>query len=132
MLFLVFFLVLAFALGVLWWIILGLIAYHFSRITDHVILPFVLAYRVVRGQMTFRMAWWLFDFWWPFKFVRRGRAKWRIWKANRYRGVDELHPSLGIDVWAMTQLTKDERNAYLENLDRRRARLHEMDLRRTG
>jgi hypothetical protein len=124
MLFLALFLVLAACLGILWWLILSFLNYF----SDDIILPFVLAYRVVRGQMTFRMAWWLFDSWWPFKFVRRRRAKWRIWKANRYRGMDELHPSLGIDVWAMTQLTKDERNAYLENLDRRRARLHEMGI----
>jgi hypothetical protein len=113
--------------------VLGLVAIwgfvlFFLLFPDEFILPFVLLYRVIRGQLTFRIAWRIFDSWLPFKFVRRCRAEWRIWKARRYRGNDEFHPSLDMDVWSMMQLSPEGVEAYLEDLNRRRARVHDMEM----
>lgn len=92
---------------------------------EEVILPFVLTYRVIRRQLTPKIAWWMMDTWWPFKFYRRQRARYRVWKARRYRGNDEFHPSLDMDVLSMLEMTESEKEAYLADLVRRRQRHHD-------
>jgi len=96
-----------------------------ERFCEELLLPLVFASRVVKRKMSLKLAWQLMDTWWPFRMARRLRAKWRIWRATRYRGCDEFHRSLDMDVVVMLELTKDELEDYLEDLMRRRERLHE-------
>ena len=91
---------------------------------EEIVLPFLLTYRVARGQLTLKLAWWLLDTWWPCKFYRRRKAFFRVWRARRYRGNDEFHHSLSMDGLAMLEMTKPEKEAYLADLKRRRERLH--------
>jgi hypothetical protein len=92
---------------------------------EEIALPFVLGYRVVRKQLTFQIAWWLMDTWWPFKVCRRAKMHLRVWRARRYKGTNEFHHSLNMDVWSMLQMTEPENKAYLDDLMRRRSRLHD-------
>jgi hypothetical protein len=95
---------------------------------EELLLPVVLTWRVVRGQLSLGMAWSFMETWWPLKKVRRLYAKWRIWRASRYRGPNEFHPSLSLDVAAMFELTKSEQSAYLKNLLWRREQAHQASL----
>jgi len=90
-----------------------------------ILLPIVLAYRVIVGRLSLFIAWSLLDTWWPCRLYRRMRSKYRVWKARRYRGNDEFHPSLSMDVLAMLEMTEQEQDAYLQDLMRRRQKLHE-------
>ena len=96
---------------------------------EEVALPFVLTYRVVRKQLTVQIAWWLMDTWWPFKFCRRLMMRVRVGWARRYKGANEFHSSLSIDVWSMLQMTESENRAYLDDLMKRRSQLHELSCR---
>ena len=93
---------------------------------EEIVLPFVLAYRVARRQLTFKMAWWLLDTWWPCKCYRRVKMRVRVWRARRYKGNNEFHHSLNMDVLSMLEMTKSEQEAYLADLMKRRSRLHEL------
>jgi hypothetical protein len=96
---------------------------------EEVALPFVLTYRVVRKQLTVQIAWWLMDTWWPFKICRRLKMHVCVWWARQYRGTNEFHRSLSMDVWSILQMTESENKAYMDDLMRRRSKLHEQSCR---
>jgi hypothetical protein len=63
------------------------------------------------------------------------RTKWKIWNKNiklaidkKYNGNDEFHKSLDMDIFAMMVMTKEEQDAYLIDLRKRRNRMHEKTL----
>jgi len=93
-------------------------------VLDELILPISLAWRVLRGRLKVKTAWWIMDTWWPFKKARRLRAKYNIWKDRRYAGDCEFHPSLNMNVLAMLELSESEQERYLEDLVRRRDEIH--------
>jgi len=95
-----------------------------ERVLDELWLVPSLVLRVLRGKLSPTIAWWLLDTWWPFRAARRLRSRARIWRARRYRGEDEFHSSLNMDVEAMLDMTEAEREAYMEDLIRRRDQLH--------
>lgn len=96
---------------------------------EEVLYPFNLLWRVlVARRLSWGLAWSLLDTWWPCKFIRRRRALFRVWRAERYRGLNEFHPSLNMDAFAMLEMTEAERERYLDNLIRRRNVLHNRGL----
>jgi hypothetical protein len=95
---------------------------------EEIALPFVLIYRVARRQLPIKIAWWLMDTWWPFKGYRRLKMHLRLWKARRYRGTNEFHPSLNMDMVSMLEMKESELETYLDDLTKRRSRLHELSI----
>lgn len=95
---------------------------------DELLFPVVLAVRMVTGKVTFKLAWWLLDSWWPFKKTRRLRMHYRVWMARRHKGQDEFYPSLDMDVISMMEMTDEEQGRYHKDLVARRERAHQNSL----
>jgi hypothetical protein len=96
---------------------------------EEIALPFVLAYRACRKQFPVWVAWGLMDTWRPCKVYRRAKMSVRVWLDRRYKGTDEFHRSLNMDVLSMLEMTSAEREVYLDDLMRRRERLHDRSVR---
>ena len=96
---------------------------------EEVILPFSLLSRWVRGKLPLWMAWDIFrSTWAPFRRYRRWQGRRSVRKDQSYRGDDEFHPSLDMNVSAMLAMDDKEVERYLADLCRRRQRLHESDI----
>ena len=103
-----------------------------SDLLEEMILPFSLISRWIRGKLPLWMAWDIFwSTWAPFRIVRRWYGRCLVWKDRRYRGHDEFHPSLDMNVRAMLTMTEDEQEEYLADLCRRRQGQHEADISRS-
>ena len=102
-----------------------------SDLLEEMILPFSLISRWIRGKLPLWMAWDIFwSTWAPFRIVRRWYGRYLVWKDRRYRGHDEFHPSLDMNVRAMLTMTEAEQEEYLADLCRRRQGQHEADISR--
>ena len=92
-------------------------------------LPFLLLFRCMRGKLPLWMAWDIFQSTWaPFRIARRWHGRCLVWKDRWYRGHDEFHPSLDMNVRAMLTMTEDQQEEYLADLCRRRQAQHEADI----
>jgi hypothetical protein len=99
-------------------IVVGLADRLFGILADlmeEVALPFSLLSRWMLGRMPLWMAWdILWSTWAPFRIVQRWHGRCLVWKDRRYRGHDEFHPSLAMNVRAMLTMDKVERkNTWL-------------------
>jgi hypothetical protein len=93
------------------------------------ILPWLLLWRVLRRKIPAWMAWdILWTVWAPFRWCRRWQGRRLVRMDLSYKGNDEFHPSLDMNLKAMLTMTEEERDEYLEDLARRRQRLHERDI----
>ena len=102
-----------------------------SDLLEEMILPFSLISRWIRGKLPLWMAWDIFwSTWAPFKFCRRLWGRHLVRKDRAYRGHDEFHPSLDMNIGAMLTMDKAEREKYLVDLRRRRQAQHEADISR--
>jgi hypothetical protein len=98
---------------------------------EEIFLPFSLLSRWVRGKLPLWMAWEIFwSTWAPIKFCRRVWGRHLVRKDRSYKGHDEFHPSLDMNVRAMLTMTEDEKEEYLADLCRRRQGQHEADISR--
>jgi hypothetical protein len=61
-------------------------------------------------------------------FDKLWRCKIKIWWDNLWIREDEFHPSLDIDVIAMSYMTKRQQENYLSKICQRRQIAHERDL----
>ncbi len=52
----------------------------------------------------------------------------RFWWAKQWVRKDEFHPSLNLDADYASRLSQEERDAYFENVMKRRAIAHERDI----
>ena len=96
---------------------------------EELVLPFSLFLRWARGKLSLWMAWdILLSTWAPSRWFQRWNGRRMVRKDRSYRGHDEFHPSLGMNVEAMLTMTKDERKEYLADLFRRRQARHEADI----
>jgi hypothetical protein len=97
-----------------------------GKVLEEIFLPFSLLSRWARGKLPLWMAWDILRTTWaPFRIVRRWHGRYLAWKDRRYRGHDEFHPSLDMNVRAMLTMTEDEQEEYLADLCRRRQGQHE-------
>ena len=102
-----------------------------GNVLEEIVLPFSLLSRWVRGKLPLELAWDLFwRTWAPFKLCRRMWGRHLVRKDRAYRGHDEFHPSLDMNVRAMLTMTEDEQEEYLADLCRRRSAQHEADISR--
>ena len=102
-----------------------------SMILEEIALPSWLLLRWARGKIPAWMAWHLFrSTWKPFKFCRRWRARRQVREDRAYRGHDEFHHSLDMNLAAMLTMTDAECSDYLADLARRRQSHHENDISR--
>jgi hypothetical protein len=102
-----------------------------SDLLEEMILPFSLLSRWVQGNLPLGLAWDLFwSTWVPFKLCRRLWGRHLVRKDRAYRGHDEFHPSLDMNIRAMLTMTEDEQEEYLADLCRRRQAQHEADISR--
>jgi hypothetical protein len=101
---------------------------HMDAFFEEVWLPFSIVVRLLRGKLSWSLAAWLLETWWPCRKWRRARMRVRLWRQRRYRGADEFHSSYEMDCWSMMQMTRDERDWYLKNLVWRRELAHRKDL----
>lgn len=100
---------------------------------DETCLPFSLIGRWLRRKIPLWMVWdILTSTWAPFIFVRRQHGKYLVWRDRRYRGTDEFHSSLNMNVRAMLTMTEGETKRYLEDLVMRRNKQHYGDIERRG
>jgi hypothetical protein len=93
---------------------------------EEIVLPFSLISRWVRGKLPLWMAWdILWSTWAPFILYKRWLGRRMVRKDRSYRGHDEFHHSLDMNVKAMLTMTKVEQKEYLADLCRRRQGQHE-------
>jgi hypothetical protein len=100
---------------------------------DEICLPFSLLSRWLRRKIPLWMAWdILISTWAPSVFIQRMHGKYLVWRDRRYRGTDEFHPSLDMNIRAMLTMTGDEKERYLEDLVMRRNKQHYGAIERRG
>ena len=100
---------------------------------EEVVLPFRLLSRWAKGKLPLWLAWDIFwTTWAPFKFCRRTWGRLLVMKDRAYRGHDESHHSLSMNLEAMLTMTECELKEYRADLNRRRSKQHEGDIVRRG
>lgn len=91
--------------------------------------PCSIIWRLARRRLTVGSSWDLYrDTAFVFRFFRRLRGRYQVWKDRRYRGNDEFHSSLNMNVSAMLTMSDEERRRYRKDLMHRREQAHNRDL----
>lgn len=105
------------------------LSFPFELLEEILLFPCSIIWRLARRRLTVGSSWNLYrDTAFVFRFFRRMRGRYQVWKDRRYRGNDEFHPSLNMNVSAMLTMSDEECLRYRKDLMRRREQAHVRDL----
>lgn len=101
------------------------LSFLFELFEEILLFPCSIIWRLARRRLTVGSSWDLYrNTAFVFRFFRRLRGRYQVWKDRRYRGNDEFHSSLDMNVSAMLTMSDKECLEYRKDLMRRREQAH--------